>query len=738
MHEYDWRIKAAAAISEEQVDRDAAEKAFMDMAYAIVANKGKALFRDPFRIGFEIIDTNEKFTRMHGIFVFRCGDIPLSVPVFFVNGEVLGGDSVYRGDVKRFSPFTDKWCAYLVRKAQASGGGLVDRSTQTQAEAYMQRLSYPQFGHKSASLTKEAATAIWNEMVEHSMNVDDDVPLLVPRLIKEAGTFAIEALDSVLGNSDSVQRYASKIYANADFTPTIEKSAARCPGLYRITDITLCKTAAQREAVAKTGTAWDDERTDFEVKYTTEDILNRDMIELRNEGCADVILTSDDKFETEPAYVMAVARERDSSSACPVDWSDPNTSLAYFPGSKKMAWISKKHPAFGFPQHDKEPAGLIEIGAAKKGKAYILVNDKATKVMGSPFKVESTESANGGKVLSVRGSDFSYEGDAIIYRPDATRCEPGRNFYNDSYKLLEVAEKDVKDDCCPHSIVTPDEETRLMRTSEVDRWLRGVGVAELQSEDYKVTREEPSNLFSLELSDASAPFHKVASSLDRDELVATLAARCDIPVQDAIAYADKATKQPVVFRAFFEKRSFVTRITQPENWTHGYDQTLGTKVDYPQQRNLATFTPQRRTQQPRYGDKFTPDAPTVFHDEDEDGLPETDLMSLQPEELAAKAESLGMPHVLDHQVFSQLATRTMDSLSQVRKYLPDIETGVDRYARILFLLRYRPAEFEQAYGKEETQTLEEELRSLFDTAGDNLLRLLKRFDKDRYGSESQA
>lgn len=727
----DWRIKAAAAISEEQIDRSAAEKAFMDQAYAIVANRGKALFRDPFRLGFEIVDTNEKFTKMHAIFAFRCGDAVFSVPVFFVNGEVLGGDSVYRGDVKRFSPYTDKWCSYLVRKATGASGKMVDRNTQTQPDAYMRRLAFPQFGHKSASvveydnfLTKEAAVEIWNEMVQHSLSADE-VPLLVPRLIKEAGEKAIDALSDVIGDSDVVQRYAAKIYANSDFTPEVVKSAsADEPNLYRISDINMCKTAAQREEVATKGSSWDDKRTDFKVKHVTETILNRDMVELKNSGPADVVMHSEAKFDVEPAVVLK-RRTTDDRNTLAVE--HVSGSIVYFPQSKKFARVSRDTPVFGFPQCDRE-VETTSIGDAKTGKYYILVSADLKTVLDSPFKVSEITSTEDGKILSCCCGE-------LIFRPDASRSEPGRNFFNDTdYRLLEVAS--TSDD----GYERPAEENGMMTEAEVDRWMRTAGSAELQSEDFRISREEPSNLFSLEKSDDTAPFHKVASSLDRDELVACLAAGCGMPASKAVELADKAIfSGSLTFRAFArEKSAFVTRITSPETWITGYDPILGVKTDTPQERQLMTFTPQRARQVPRYGDHFVQDAPYVPNDPDEDGLPETDLLSLNPEQMASKADGLGLPHVLDHSVFSQLATRTMDSINQVRKYLPDIETGVDRYARILFLIRYRPAEFEQAYGKEETQNMEEELRSLFDTAGDNLLRLLKRFDKDRYSSETSA
>lgn len=152
---YQWK----QAASQEGVDYGAVQKSFMDQSYAIVANKAKILFQDPFRLGFEIVHRNEKATKMVGIFAFRVNSNLLYAPVFFVNGEIKAADMLYRTDVKRFVPLTEDWCAYLVRGNHESAGEPVDRNRYRQADAYMDRLAYPQ-RVKYASEEKFKAEAI--------------------------------------------------------------------------------------------------------------------------------------------------------------------------------------------------------------------------------------------------------------------------------------------------------------------------------------------------------------------------------------------------------------------------------------------------------------------------------------------------------------------------------------------------------------------------------------------------
>ena len=90
-----------------------------------------------------------------------------------------------------------------------------------------------------------------------------------------------------------------------------------------------------------------------------------------------------------------------------------------------------------------------------------------------------------------------------------------------------------------------------------------------------------------------------------------------------------------------------------------------------------------------------------------------------------------MPNIFDHGMLGQMASATFNTINQIQQYIPDLETGVDRYFRILFLLRYRPADFEEAYGKDELMEMEHEFSELASTAGSNLLRLLKRLDLNK-------
>ena len=110
-------------------------------------------------------------------------------------------------------------------------------------------------------------------------------------------------------------------------------------------------------------------------------------------------------------------------------------------------------------------------------------------------------------------------------------------------------------------------------------------------------------------------------------------------------------------------------------------------------------------------------------------------MSQSPEQLAQMSDMYDMPHIFDHACVGQMATSSHNIVDQIKKYIPDLETGVDRYFRILFLLRYRPSDFEEVYGKDDLIEFEDGLTELAASAGNQLLLLLQQFDPNQYASQ---
>ena len=62
----------------------------------------------------------------------------------------------------------------------------------------------------------------------------------------------------------------------------------------------------------------------------------------------------------------------------------------------------------------------------------------------------------------------------------------------------------------------------------------------------------------------------------------------------------------------------------------------------------------------------------------------------------------------------------------IDKYLPDMETGLDRVGRLLFLLYWKPEDFSELYGADDQSELESMFISNFKAFGELVLDLLKK------------
>ncbi len=733
--DYNWKQAAA----QEGVDYDAVRKSFMDQAYGFVANKAKVLFQDPFRLGFEIVHRNEKATKMVGIFAFRCNNALLYAPVFFVNGEIKAADMLYRGDVKRFVPLTDEWCAFLVRGANQEPGQLADKSRQRQPEAYLDRLAYPQ-RVKYASEESTDSDAL-REMLVHCAG-DEPMRKILPDLINEGGPDTLEKLAALIEGSELAQRFLVENYTEAELTNVSgwqEKRAAEAPldpeadAVVLVTGPGLCKSAAERESVMDRGYALVDNRP-AEKKATIVETIDSGEINELTAGCGPAKLMLQDGSFVDARILgrnyQLNSMEGDFPNA-PVSSSYSGPTLVYLPKTKEMKCVHGD--LFGEVQMPCNCGTCTEckglVGAdLQVGKPSIRLSHDG-KEAGDPVVITDKTRDGNCTIISWRET---YTGDRKwLYAPDRDRYTSGE-FISDGTKFLEVDADIVRADDDPRRIteITPKWSVVPMDSAGIDRWMRTAGNL-TQSVDVEV-KVNPLGLFDITARDIAGNV-KVASDLGMLAAHLKLANDFEITTDAAGEILNKTVDDSVHrFRAFDTtgKCAFMTRMQSMAPWIEGFDPELGVKLDAPQRQVVMTHTPERARQTQRYGDHWARPNATAKTGED-DGLPMDALMTKSPEELAQLSQQYNMPHIFDHGMLGQMASATFNTISQIQQYIPDLETGVDRYFRILFLLRYRPADFEEAYGKDELMEMEHEFSELASTAGANLLRLLKRLDLNK-------
>lgn len=745
---YQWK----EAASQEGVDYGAVQKSFMDQSYAVVANKAKILFQDPFRLGFEIVHRNEKATKMVGIYAFRVNGKLYYIPVFFVNGEVKAADMLYRADVKRFVSLTEDWCAYLVRGVHESAGEPVDRNRMRQADAYMDRLAYPQrvkyAGEKEeladpaaqmeidkANFSKAAADgSLWEELLLHSA---DNTPLrkLLPLVINEHGPVALEKVASFVEDSPTAARFLATNYTKAELETVdswLSKSASdvEVPSIKIILTPELAKSAASRNRVFDKGYDLVDSRPPEALNTIIEEIDSGVVKSLTAPGKVQVLM-ADNALE-EALLLHEDSRmfydEFGSDEDCSPSPSNP--TRLYFPKGKQLLSLPRNQEVFGDECIAQDiNAKAVTGDALVKGKCYVGL-DTETLSISEVFYVRDVSRDGDSSVIEVNSSYGSEL--QLLYSPGRGATK-GR-YVSDKTFFLEV-DGDVSryDDSDRISCVKTKCDKIIMTTRGIDQWFRTAGGITTSNE---VTIKQKDGVsFDVEHR-KDGTLLKSARDLGWLEAHLCISEDFSIHTDKAGEMLSKASERGTTYRVFetLSKQAYMTRPEGMAQWIQSYDPQLQVQLDAPQMQILSTHTPQRPNQQQRYGDVYK--GPRSQNSRTADELiPMEMIMNQSPEELAQMSEMYDLPHIFDHGCVGQLSTTNYSIVEQIKQYIPDLEAGVDRCFRILFLLRYRPADFEELYGKDDLITFEQELADLATRSGDNLLRMLQRFDPNQYSSQ---
>jgi hypothetical protein len=94
----------------------------------MVGNRDREIMRDPYLLGFEIVEKNEDNSRLLGVFAFRVNREILFVVVIYVNGQCKGFDLLYRKGKNRFTLNNEKRIKYLLSQDEDREGRPVGRN----------------------------------------------------------------------------------------------------------------------------------------------------------------------------------------------------------------------------------------------------------------------------------------------------------------------------------------------------------------------------------------------------------------------------------------------------------------------------------------------------------------------------------------------------------------------------------------------------------------------------------
>lgn len=158
------------------------------------------------------------------------------------------------------------------------------------------------------------------------------------------------------------------------------------------------------------------------------------------------------------------------------------------------------------------------------------------------------------------------------------------------------------------------------------------------------------------------------------------------------------------------------RLMDDPTFDRDFDSDYGTELDPGHAYALDVGQTQEPMRGRRIGDQADPEG---FESRREAVLTQT------PEQLAQMAKMQQLPNLFEHGVVGALAN-AYDAVVLIDRYIPDLEKAVDGLGRALFLFYWKPGEFQDAYGVDDMQNLEDELLSNFKALGDLTLNLSKR------------
>jgi hypothetical protein len=733
--EKDWRKYAAQTYSDQEV-----EKAFLDQAYMFIQNKATPLMKPPHRLGFEIVYKNDANSKMVGIFAFKVGDELIYAPVFFINGAVKGTDLLYRHRSKNFVPLTNDWAEYILGLQESEvGEGLSKENAEPRDGGLnMQRLIYPPSyagDRKKYASYKELSDI--NEQLPSGQSVYADIQEASKEVLStEKSASAVKNFIVEDGGYSAVELLVSAMEKNASFAEAMSILVGPDNFLPQELNEETAKQSVKSASEKKDrGVTLHIGALNSNIKEASEDLYKKGyQIEDNRapEGVVDKVFedkTDGKEFTgaSEPGVHELLAKDGDSVKCLVAPCNNKDLTLDI-----DREWLEDRDFETRYDNPDQKslvaidldsgktkttkPEKLVVINAQEKakeegsdddsdldklsdapsaGKYYQMldVSGKAPydKTLSKPFYVKSKDSG-GGKGVDKFTIDYSKndwgDGVDLTLNPDYDN-----NDYDDRvFKKGDVA------------FIEVDKENKslaLANHTDLQHMLVEGGVKKAsvyQKGDYFVIRDGDS---------VSEERSKVAT-------VCSLMRNYDFSERLSDSVIGRATEsQPFHFIApVMEKGAHNLSFEQPPEFDQDTDETFGIAREEPQSVQIVADSDTPEQDEARVGDSVK------FNDA-------ASLGTKGPMELAQMSEEMSMPSIFEHGVIGSLS-KTYNSSLMIDKYLPDLETALDKLGRMIFLFYWKPEDFSDLYGEDDQSGLENTLLSNFTSFGDLVLELLKK------------
>lgn len=746
-------------------NQTALEQTFSDLAYSHLRDKSQQLL--DYLVGFQMLKTEDDGKRAVGIFGFEIDEDYYYSPVFFLNGEIHGPDSIYSVKSDLFIPITDDWINTIINRRQLELGDVDRRSREERGvrTPNYSKLKIIPGGSGNINLKLGSSETVLDAMMGEREQLPD-----LPAAMRAAGV-AGQFKQAMLDNS-RLRSKVEQFHSLFDFYDEAQtKVAAQEEPVTVITSITDAATGSltdeQRKELLEDGVTVIDNRPEVDksmvYKSETKDVLENptggalyDMLcgdgtvklaLISPTGTGDnhviVHIPSEDMHGCLPGRYVNVVRKYNRQET--IDWLKSNgvTPSEVTPGSVGFFMSTDCEGTAPFCLSEKR-GGLDNITCIKvhdkyrcdvRGGANYGMYDAFSPSSGyrSPFDGGNASGPNNGnanqnmfdsnnrqnlhpqdQVQEVVIAEFGSP--KVIYNGKQLLVND-KSFYFVPLTKMEL--RKPKDDDDNESFYQGEK----YRSPAYDRILKCDDFG-----NYNTIRA------AIEKSASALKIWKTASDITIDgdlgqfsshrptEVMKHLVVKHAFDLEDAKVVVAAAQRQPTVFKVKYAAE--LLQLPDIDDTGTGGQMNMEVPEQIPYSTKQVAQSPDNRDIY-RYFSPFG-----AGGGEGAGGDPGAGTFDIVDE-----AAETGQKEVFDAAALASLI-KTHNPTDMIDKFIPTMTAGMDRLGRMLFLIYWHYNDFEERYGDRDLAEFIDNIKSVFEQLGDIIVFAKKRTlagDPEHYG-----
>lgn len=795
LKDYDFKKAASSALKETD-----AEIAFYRASSTVMEDKASPFFTNDYYLGFEIVKTNDAFTKMVGIYVFRVNKHILYAPVFYVNGQVKGTEFLYNVDEKKFVYLNPDWCNYFIGLYEESGDGTaVDMSIANQGkqDIEMMRIATPLY--KTSSLKKFASelnlsdtdqddfssfTSMYDSVFKTFVESKDVDYSPLHKFLKSAGIDAWNKLAEALKSDKEFANNVVGLCDESDYIPMDVLEEARALQVKKASEASkpknllvlhkgifnknAVKTAA--EQITK-GYSFEDNRDEDQLNMIYDadpdqnwagistnapsvyDILTTDGSTVR---CVAIVGNSD--YGKVPALLVSIDPERKGI----IQYYDINSPEELYNQEDENVKAPGVHdPVVGNFRNilaieekdsDKREEDLTKVLKEKPevGKIYGIWDPEYSYISDEAFYVgEVKDNADDPKgytvkVYPIQGYDKFKPWEALVQGTDEIiQVNPSAQYPMYDLKVFQPSMRWIE---------LPTETIDLAKKMKAEFKINDA--FSFKKKDYRIDIIQAewvpgnwANLYANTLVKHSSVGHGYVNyngdgsynlniagfkfaNVNIMGAMALLMGNVNISEETAdyiIKHANDSQKRGEDYKFLFKKFADRIILNPDPDFFEGFDSDLNIPYEIPETRALMTDETSYAPPAPRYGDMMTPTLMEAASNTE--GVSREDpsdfLQTATPNMLAEFAQRSGQRSVFEHGIVSVLS-QVSDAQMYINDFLPSLRDGMDKLARLLFLIIISPQNFVKYYGSDDIKGLENSVLACFRQLSELTLDLIQK------------